>query len=164
MTAALTADIIDLLSGLGRGHDIATLRDQRAQARENAQLSFAALLEPENPGDFTLAERYAVAQFVAELHEFPDAVEFYADVLGDESPDLVGTVRALAADAAAAGPIGTYREPGLQGESVAVEPWAPSADTAAAGGARATAGPPATPPRGNRPRGGAAPGRAPPDR
>ena len=139
MTAALTADIIDLLAGLGRGHDIATLRDQRAQARENAQLSFAALLEPENPGDFTLAERYAVAQFVAELHDFPDAVEFYADVLGDESPDLVGTVRALAADAAAAGPVGTYREPGLRGESVAVEPWAPSADAAAALGPRLTA-------------------------
>lgn len=139
MTAALTADIIDILAGLGQGHDIATLRGQRAQARDNAQLSFAALLEPKDSGDFTLAERYAVALFVSQLHGFPEAVEFYADLLGDEAPELVATVAALVTDAAAIGPVGNYREPGLHSESIAVEPWAPTAAAAAAIGHRLAA-------------------------
>ncbi|MFF8818819.1 alkylhydroperoxidase domain protein [Leucobacter sp. NPDC015123] len=139
MTAALTADIIDILAGLGPGHDIATLRGQRAQARDNAQLSFAALLEPKDSGDFTLAERYAVALFVSQLHGFPEAVEFYADLLGDEAPELVATVAALATDAAAIGPVGNYREPGLHNESIAVEPWAPTAAAAGAIGHRLAA-------------------------
>ena len=59
MTAC--ADIIDLLAGIAPGDPLTAVRDQRAQARENAQRSFTALLEPEDPGTFALAERYAVA-------------------------------------------------------------------------------------------------------
>ncbi|GAA2834551.1 CMD domain protein/alkylhydroperoxidase domain protein [Leucobacter komagatae] len=137
MTTALTADIIDLLSGLTPGDELARLRDLRAQARENAQLSFVALLEPENPGQFSLAERYAVALFVAQLHGFADAEAFYADVLGDEAPALVDLLTGpdgLAAHAAASGPSGSYREPGLHEESTAARAWTPDeADTAALG-------------------------------
>lgn len=137
MTAALTADIIDLLSGLTPGSELARLRDLRAQARENAQLSFTALLEPETPGQFSLGERYAVALFVAQLHGFADAEAFYADVLGDEAPALVDLLTGpdgLAAHAAASGPAGSYREPGLHSESTAALVWAPDeADTAALG-------------------------------
>ena len=44
MTAS--ADIIDLLAGIAPGDPLTAVRDQRAQARENAQRSFTALLEP----------------------------------------------------------------------------------------------------------------------
>ena len=41
MTAS--ADIIDLLAGIAPGDPLTAVRDQRAQARENAQRSFEAL-------------------------------------------------------------------------------------------------------------------------
>ncbi len=127
MTAA-SADIIDLLAGIAPGDALSTVRDQRAQARENAQRSFAALLEPAEAGTFPLAERYAVAAFVAQLHGFAEAADFYGDLLGDEAPDLAGAIAAAARSAAATGPFGAYREPGLRSESTAGASW--SADPA----------------------------------
>ncbi|HCN40427.1 alkylhydroperoxidase domain protein [Rothia sp. (in: high G+C Gram-positive bacteria)] len=73
-------DIINFLSGT----DLAE-RNDRLQAKDNAQLSFEALLEGELP------ERYAVAAFVAGLHRSPVA-EFYFDLLGDENPGLMQPV------------------------------------------------------------------------
>lgn len=125
MTTTTGADLIDLLAGIAPGSPLAALRAQRAQAQENAQLSFAALLEPETPGSFPLAERYAVALFVAQLHEFRAAEAFYADVLGDEAPALAAVIRDLATQAASRGPVGAYREPGLHSESVLALTWAP---------------------------------------
>ena len=61
----MTADIISLLAGIETGSELAAVRTLRPQATENAQRSFAALLEPAEPGTFPLAERYAVAAFVA---------------------------------------------------------------------------------------------------
>jgi CMD domain protein len=117
------ADIIDLLAGTVPGSALSTVRGQRAQARENAQRSFEALLEPADPGTFPLAERYAVAAFVAHLHGFDAATQFYADLLGDEAPELVDVVSAAAASGAAAGPYGVYREPGLAAESTPGPVW-----------------------------------------
>ena len=130
------ADIIDLLAGIEPGSALATVRGRRAQARENAQRSFEALLEPEEPGTFPLSERYAVAAFVARLHGFDAATQFYADLLGDEAPELVDAVDAAAVDTAAtsgavSGPYGTYREPGLAAESTPGPLW--TADSAAFG-------------------------------
>ena len=135
------ADIIDLLAGIEPGSALVTIRGQRAQARENAQRSFEALLEPEEPGTFPLSERYAVAAFVARLHGFDAATQFYTDLLGDEAPELVAAVDAAAVDTAAvdtaaasgaaSGPYGTYREPGLASESTPGPVW--TADSAAFG-------------------------------
>lgn len=122
MTAA-PADIIDLLAGIAPGDALSAVRDQRPQARENAQRSFEALLEPADPGTFPLAERYAVAAFVAELHSFSVATEFYGDLLGDEAPELVDAIATAAAGGAAAGPFGAYREPALHGESTEGTRW-----------------------------------------
>ena len=66
MGSELSADIIDVLADVP---SVTDLRAGRAQARENAQRAFAALLEPEKPGTFTQAERYAVAAFTALLHD-----------------------------------------------------------------------------------------------
>ncbi|MBW1637654.1 CMD domain protein [Microbacterium resistens] len=119
----MSADIIDLLAGVTPGSALDELRGRRPQARENAQRSFEALLEPAEPGTFPLAERYAVAAFVARLHGFGSAAEFYADLLGDEAPDLVTAIAAAADGAGGRGPVGVYREPGLRGEDEPVDPW-----------------------------------------
>ena len=139
MTTA-SADIIDLLAGLTsggeRGVALAAVRDERPQARENAQRSFEALLEPAAPGTFPLAERYAVAAYVAQLHAFDTATAFYGDLLGDEEPALVAPVAAAAAASATSGPYGLYREPALAGESVEGLRWTPDAEASAALGER----------------------------
>jgi CMD domain protein len=133
------ADIIDLLAGIAPGSRLDALRDERPQARENAQRSFEALLEPAEPGTFPLSERYAVAAFVSRLHGFDAATEFYADLLGDEEPELAEPVEAAARSGATTGPYGAYREPALASESTTGLVWTPSGDTAGALGERLTA-------------------------
>lgn len=139
---APSADIIDFLAGLDPDSDtsghIARLRHHRTQARDNAQQSFRALFEPETPGDFTYAERYAVAAFVSGLHggatAAARATSFYTDLLADEligdatpeqADELVTTLAAVVSDARAhvnasgvPTPYGVYREPDLASESV----------------------------------------------
>ena len=133
------ADIIDLLAGIRPGDALDTVRSGRPQARENAQRSFEALLEPAVPGDFSLAERYAVAVFISSLHDFAAATEFYGDLLGDEAADLIPVVTEAAAAASAPGPFGQYREPGLAAESTDGTRWSPEAGVAEALGIRLSA-------------------------
>ena len=83
------ADIIDLLAEAG---DVAQLRDRRPEAKENAQASFAALLEPSAPGTFSYAERYAIATFVAGIYQAAPAVAFYSDLLEEESEELAAEI------------------------------------------------------------------------
>ena len=139
MTAHHPTDIIDLLAGLDPESEVAVARAARPAARSNAQLSFEALLEPAEPGSFPLRERYAVALFVAQLHEFAAATEFYADVLGDADHELVWQIRGLAPETRAAGPAGQYREVGLAAESTAAAAWQPGPDAVAALGVRLAA-------------------------
>lgn len=134
-----TADIIDLLAGIRPGDALDTVRSQRPQARENAQRSFEALLEPAVPGDFSLAERYAVALFVSRLHGFDTATDFYRDLLGDEAADLIPGVTEAAAAATAAGPFGRYREPDLASESTEGPRWTADSRVAASLGIRLSA-------------------------
>ncbi|WP_432541417.1 CMD domain protein [Kineococcus sp. SYSU DK002] len=137
---APAADVIDLLAGIAPGSPLARTRDQRPQARENAQRSFEALLEPAEAGEFTHAERYAVALFAARLHGFDRAAAFYADLLADQADDtLLDGVEDAASAAAATGPVGTYREPGLAAESAPTTAWVPDAALAAALGTRLSA-------------------------
>src|SRR5699024_7902111 len=60
-------DIINVLAGIAANDPLDALRDHRPQAKENAQLSFEALLEPSDPAGFSYLERYAVAAFTAGL-------------------------------------------------------------------------------------------------
>ncbi len=138
MTTA-SADIIDLLAGIRPGDALSRVRDARAQARENAQRSFEALLEPAVAGTFPLAERYAVAAFVAELHGFAQAVDFYRDLLDDEAESLSPVVSGAAESARAKGPYGRYREPGLRSEDQDGPHWAPEREAADALGERLSA-------------------------
>lgn len=108
------ADIIDMLIGT----DLPELRDNRPQARDNAQTSFESLLEPINPGTFSFGERYAVATYVAGLHQFDPAVDMYSELLLDDAPtSLAHAITDAVAAALSSGPYGSYREPGLAAES-----------------------------------------------
>lgn len=108
-------DIIDLLSGTTEVTAVAELRDLRPAAKENAQRSFTVLLEPADTSGFTTRERYAVATYVAGLHGHVRAVEFYSDLLDDETDaaEFSRAVRTAADLARRAGPYGEFREPGL---------------------------------------------------
>ena len=107
-------DIVNELSGIDA--DLIAQRSRRAAAVANAQTSFEALLEPENPGDFTYAERYAVAAFATGVSQSSKSAQFYLDLLADESDDpLVAAVReAIAA--------GTTTGPFHQGEFTIFDP------------------------------------------
>lgn len=123
-------DIINLLAGLTEGDPLDRLRDHRPQAKENAQLSFEALLEPEEPGDFSYRDRYVIAAFTAGLAGSTAGEEFYRDLLRDEDEAaswaiaelLDDTVVDLDATNPVRGPYGTYGSARLAAENVD-GPW-----------------------------------------
>lgn len=99
------ADIVNLLAGVSPGDPLDRLRDLRPQAKENAQRSFVALLEPEAPGAFSIPARYAVATFVAGVTGSERARRFYGDVLEDEATaEVAAAVDAAVRAAVESGP------------------------------------------------------------
>jgi CMD domain protein len=81
-------DVIDHLAGETGGGSVEQLRSLRPQAREQAQRSHRALLEPADPGTVPLRERYAIAARVARLHGPGPAAALYLENLHDEDPAL----------------------------------------------------------------------------
>ena len=75
------ADVIDTLAGIEPGSR--SMRSARSASRRvsNAQASYLALFAPDEPGDVSAQERFAVATFVAGLHAQPDVAAFYRDKL-----------------------------------------------------------------------------------
>src|SRR5699024_11988842 len=96
------ADILNFLPGIAANDPLDALRDHRPQAKENAQLSFEALLEPSEPAGFSHLERYAVAAFTAGLLSAPAAEEFYRDLLRDEDESASWAIAELLDEAVAA--------------------------------------------------------------
>lgn len=105
-------DVIDLLAGIEPGDRLDTIRRHRLQARTHAQESYRALFAPTAPapGAVTIAERLAVAAFVAGLHQQPDAAAFYAAALvaQDAGAGLAQAIAAEVSRGAAQGPYGRY--------------------------------------------------------
>ena len=129
------ADIINLLAGIAAQDPLDTLRDHRAQAKENAQLSFEALLEPADPKGVSFRDRYAVAAFTAGLLGSARAEEFYRDLLRDEDESVSWAVaelldEATAADSVRRGPYGDFESQALAGENVP-GPWFTAAEATA---------------------------------
>ena len=93
MTAS-TVDLIDHLAGDEGGGAVSRLRALRPQAREHAQRSYEALLEPADPGSVPLRERYAVAARVARLHGPGTAADLYGQNLRDEDEELADLIDA----------------------------------------------------------------------
>ena len=115
MTAVASSsppDVIDQLVGIAPGDAIDRLRAQREQARINAQQSWLALFAPAPPfdGPFDIADRFAVAAFVAGLHGQAEVARFYAQRLAGQGA-RAGVADAIAAEVArgkARGPYGRY--------------------------------------------------------
>ncbi|MDQ0035973.1 CMD domain protein [Variovorax boronicumulans] len=115
-------DVIDRLAGIAPGSHLDQIRAQREQARTNAQQSYLSLFVPTPPvfGNFEIADRFAVAAFVAALHGQPDVARFYADALAGQGA-RAGVAEAIAAEAqrgAAEGPYGRYPAGPLSAEDV----------------------------------------------
>jgi CMD domain protein len=100
-------DVIDALAGIAPGSPLLALRAQRPQARENAQRSYRALFHPGDPDEASLAERHAVAMFVAGLHRQPDIATFYAAGLEGHA-DLRPHLETEVARGATHGPYGRF--------------------------------------------------------
>jgi CMD domain protein len=110
MMSTETRDIIDLLAGIEPGCSLSDIRARRLQARENAQRSYAALFEPVEFGGFAAAERYAVAAFVAGVHDEPAAISFYLAKLAKAADrlELVDALKAETERAKTQGPYGAF--------------------------------------------------------
>ena len=94
-----TKDIIDTLAGIEPGSALDGIRAKRVQARDNAQKSYLALFEPIDASDFSLAERTAVAVFVAGLHGETNVAAFYRSKLASAGAGS-GLVEAIDAEIA----------------------------------------------------------------
>lgn len=114
-----TIDIIDHLIGTASGSTIEALRNRRPVTKEHAQKSWSALFEPADTKVSLLAERFAVAAFVAALHGEQTIAAFYGEklaALGNGSA-LLSTVKSLAELNASKGPYGHYPEGPLSKEN-----------------------------------------------
>lgn len=105
-------DVIDRLAGIAPGSHLDRIRAQREQARTNAQQSYLSLFAPTPPvfGNFEVADRFAVAAFVAGLHGQPEVARFYADALAGQGA-RTGVAEAIVIETqqgAAEGPYGRY--------------------------------------------------------
>jgi len=83
-------DVIDTLAGIAPGSALDKARNNRLEARQQAQASYDALFNPRQPGSFSKLERCAVAAFVAGLHGREETRDFYAERLVESgaSPEL----------------------------------------------------------------------------
>lgn len=105
----MPTDVIDDLVGIEPGSPLDLVRGQRPEARTHAQGSYEALFVPADTAHASIAERAAVAVFVASLHRLPGAVDHYRALLDQHSDGSLGdVVIALATDAALLAPQGPY--------------------------------------------------------
>src|SRR5215472_16146073 len=118
MMSAEPKDIIDHLAGITPGSSLDAIRARRLQARENAQKSYLSLFAPADFGDVAACERYAVAAFVAGLHDEPTISAFYLGKLADR-PELVAALEAEIARGKTKGPYGAFPVGPLSDEDTA---------------------------------------------
>ncbi|TCQ23433.1 CMD domain protein [Rhizobium sp. PP-CC-3G-465] len=114
-------DIIDTLAGTATGSPLEALRLRRPVTRDNAEKTYRALFQPVNVDDVSLAERFAVALFVAVLHADTASTEHYGALLTGQ-PDgerLLATVLAAAEAGVTKGPYGAYPDGPLSVENKA---------------------------------------------
>jgi CMD domain protein len=108
--SSVAEDVIDRLAGIGRGSHLDDIRARRLQARENAQKSYRALFEPDDCGNVTATERFAVAIFVAGLHQAAEVSEFYREKFAnvESRASVVQAIRAESLRGRTHGPYGSY--------------------------------------------------------
>lgn len=133
-----TRDIIDLLAGIEPGSSLYGIRAKRPQARENAQRSYLALFEPDDVSDVAVAERYAVAAFVAGVHAESATAGFYSEKFASSVDGLeqVAVLKAEIDRAKTQGPYGTFPAGPLSVEDKAGPIYRVAAESKRALGAR----------------------------
>lgn len=131
-------DIIDHLAGIEPGSSLDTIRARRLQARENAQKSYLSLFTPADFRDVAAYHRYAVAAFVAGLHDEPAVATFYLTKLTDR-PELIGALKAEIERGKTKGPYGAFPEGPLSFEDTTGLIYRVAADPKAVLGAKLAA-------------------------
>ncbi len=116
-------DVIDSLVGIAPGQHLDRIRRGREQARTHAQQSYISLFAPKPPvpGNFDIADRFALAAFVAGLHGHAGVARFYAEQLPGQGA-RAGVADAIEAEVqrgAAQGPYGSYPAGPLSAEDKA---------------------------------------------
>ena len=76
----MSTDVVDQLVGIQAGYALFALREQRPDAKRNAQASFDALLDPDDARHVSRLERLAVAYWAVALGR-SDAAAFYRGLL-----------------------------------------------------------------------------------
>jgi len=113
-------DIIDTLAGIAPDSPLALIRDRKPVTRQQAQASYRALFEAAEAGDVTAHERFAVATFVAGLHEQDEITAFYAASLSRTAPPeaFLAALSAEIQSGRAKGPYGAYPKGRLSTEDL----------------------------------------------
>ncbi len=138
MTDNAVTDVIDRLVGIAAGDALDTLRDQRPNARANAQASFDALFRSDELEEVGQGERLALAYWTVALSLSPTA-SFYRDLLAAEDAATAEVLDAALPGAVTSGPYGDYPEGPLTVENVTGLIWEPDATLAATVGPRLAA-------------------------
>lgn len=134
----MTTDVIDQLVGIRQGDALFALREQRPDAKRNAQASFDALLTTDELEEVTRLERLAIAYWTVALTQ-STAVALYRDLLGGESPEALAALEDALPAAVTTGPYGDYPEGPLTAEDVDGPHWEPAPELIAALGGRLAA-------------------------
>ena len=115
------ADVIDALVGITPGSTLDAIRARRPEARAHAQATYRALFTPQEPGDVTAHERFAVGTFVAGLHGATAIAAAYASRLAESGAPaaLRDAVDATIKEATTHGPYGSYPAGPLSREDTA---------------------------------------------
>jgi CMD domain protein len=133
-------DVIDTLAGIAPGSALDAARARRPAARTHAQASYIALLMPADPGSVSIADRFAIAAYVAGLHRAGATADHYADALMQHGgPTLAALVTQAVAETQASGPSGTYPAGPLSAEDTPAPAFALSAPVAEALGPKLAA-------------------------
>lgn len=114
-----TIDVIDHLVGITPDTPADALRNRRRITKEHAQKSWTALFEPADASQASLAERFAVAAFVAALHGDQSIAKFYGNKLAglENGAVVLATIKALAELNTTNGPYGHYPDGPLSAEN-----------------------------------------------
>lgn len=134
----MPTDVIDQLVGIAPGDALDALRDQRPNARANAQASYDALFHSDEREEVGQRERLAVAYWTVALSQSPTASR-YRDLLAAEDADLLAALETALPGALTEGPYGDYPAGPLTVENVAGLVWTPDAALSAAAGGRLAA-------------------------
>lgn len=124
-------DVIDHLAGIQPADHLSSIRQVRAVAREQAQLSFVNLFDATAVAQsaFKQQDRLLLAVFVATLHQQEDIARFYSDLLDGQGNDQLAVVLKEAALSVTEGPYGDYPAGPLTTENQAGLTYTPGEDT-----------------------------------